>query len=113
MKLDTQYMRYLTPEDWRALTAVESLSRKDHLLCPTSKIGEESKLGGGVHRSISALAKVGLIGRLKNAHYDGYRLTYGGLVRLSHVEFSDPLNSSLSDLGISLPTNWISRITSH
>ena len=33
----------------------------------------------GVHRSISALAKVGLIARMKEAKYDGYRLTYGGL----------------------------------
>lgn len=39
--------------------------------------------GSGVHRSISALAKVGLIARLKNAKYDGYRLTYGGLDYLS------------------------------
>jgi RIO kinase 2 len=33
----------------------------------------------GVHKSISALAKVGLIARVKEAKYDGYRLTYGGL----------------------------------
>jgi RIO kinase 2 len=33
----------------------------------------------GVRRSISALAKVGLISRMKEAKYDGYRLTYGGL----------------------------------
>lgn len=32
-----------------------------------------------MHKSISALAKVGLIARLKEAKYDGYRLTYGGL----------------------------------
>lgn len=30
-------------------------------------------------KSISALAKVGLIAKVKNASYDGYRLTYGGL----------------------------------
>jgi RIO kinase 2 len=42
-------------------------------------IGQLSNVGGGVHKNISALAKVGLIGRLKNAKYDGYRLTYGGL----------------------------------
>lgn len=41
-----------------------------------------SRLRGGVsgvHKSISALAKVGLIARVKEAKYDGYRLTYGGL----------------------------------
>lgn len=32
-----------------------------------------------MHRSISTLAKAGLIARLKEAKYDGYRLTYGGL----------------------------------
>jgi RIO kinase 2 len=46
---------------------------------PTPLIGQISGLRGGVHKSISALAKVGLIARLKNAKYDGYRLTYGGL----------------------------------
>lgn len=37
----------------------------------------------GVHKSISNLAKTGLIGRVKEAKYDGYRLTYGGLDYLS------------------------------
>jgi len=32
-----------------------------------------------VHKNISNLAKVGLIAKVKNARYDGYRLTYGGL----------------------------------
>ncbi len=52
---------------------------------PTKLIAQLSGFGGGsgVHRSISALAKVGLIARLKNAKYDGYRLTYGGLDYLS------------------------------
>jgi RIO kinase 2 len=78
MRLDTKAMRYLTPEDWRTLTAVETGS-KNHEVVPTPLIGQISGLKGGVHKSISALAKVGLIARLKNAKYDGYRLTYGGL----------------------------------
>lgn len=32
-----------------------------------------------MHRNISTLAKEGLIAKVKNARYDGYRLTYGGL----------------------------------
>jgi RIO kinase 2 len=32
-----------------------------------------------VHNCISNLAKIGLIAKVKNAKYDGYRLTYGGL----------------------------------
>jgi len=49
---------------------------------PTTLIEKLSRLKGGasgVHKSISALAKAGLIARLKDAKYDGYRLTYGGL----------------------------------
>lgn len=49
---------------------------------PTPLIEKLSRLRGGVsgvHRCISTLAKVGLIARVKEAKYDGYRLTYGGL----------------------------------
>ncbi|KAI2465693.1 RIO1-domain-containing protein [Annulohypoxylon bovei var. microspora] len=81
MKLDTKAMRHLTAEDWRVLTAAEIGSR-NHELIPTPIIESLSKLRGGasrVHKSISALAKVGLIARVKEAKYDGYRLTYGGI----------------------------------
>ncbi|KAK2596756.1 Serine/threonine-protein kinase rio2 [Conoideocrella luteorostrata] len=81
MKLDTRAMRHLAAEDWRVLTAVE-MGSKNHELVPTPLIERMARLRGGasgVHRSISALAKVGLIARVKEAKYDGYRLTYGGL----------------------------------
>ncbi|KAG5950400.1 hypothetical protein E4U53_005142 [Claviceps sorghi] len=81
MKLDTRAMRHLASEDWRVLTAVE-MGSKNHELVPTPLIEKLSRLRGGasgVHKSISALAKVGLIARVKEAKYDGYRLTYGGL----------------------------------
>ncbi|KAL2070783.1 hypothetical protein VTL71DRAFT_13809 [Oculimacula yallundae] len=78
MRLDTKHMRYLTAEDWRTLTAVETGS-KNHEVVPTALIGQISGQRGGVHKNIAALAKVGLIARLRNAKYDGYRLTYGGL----------------------------------
>ncbi|KAI1142372.1 RIO1-domain-containing protein [Hypoxylon sp. FL0543] len=81
MKLDTKAMRHLTAEDWRVLTAVE-IGSKNHEVIPTPLIESLAKLRGGasrVHKSISALAKVGLIARLKEARYDGYRLTYGGV----------------------------------
>jgi RIO kinase 2 len=45
----------------------------------------------GVHKCISNLAKIGLIAKVKNAKYDGYRLTYGGLDYLalhSHTKSS-------------------------
>ncbi|KAL8807267.1 MAG: hypothetical protein Q9182_000772 [Xanthomendoza sp. 2 TL-2023] len=89
MKLNTTHLRYLTPEDWRVLTAVESGS-KNHEVVPTSLIIQISHLrsGSGAHRSISTLAKANLIARLQNAKYDGYRLTYGGLDYLAlHTHF--------------------------
>lgn len=58
------------------------MGSKNHEIVPTALIEKLSRLRGGtngVHRSISALAKVGLIAKVKEAKYDGYRLTYGGL----------------------------------
>lgn len=90
MKLDTRAMRHLASEDWRVLTAVE-MGSKNHEIVPTPLIERISRLRGGangVHRSISALAKVGLIARVKEAKYDGYRLTYGGMDYLALHTYS-------------------------
>ncbi|KAI0165476.1 Rio2, N-terminal-domain-containing protein [Xylariaceae sp. FL1272] len=90
MHLDSKAMRHLTPEDWRVLVAVE-IGSKNHEVVPTKLIESLSKLRGGpgrVHHSISALAKVGLIARTKEAKYDGYRLTYGGLDYLALHTYS-------------------------
>ncbi|KAK8105392.1 RIO1 family protein [Apiospora kogelbergensis] len=81
MKLDTKAMRHLAAEDWRVLAAVEQ-GTKNHDLVPTPVIEKLSRLRGGpssVTKSISALAKTSLIGKVKEAKYDGYRLTYGGI----------------------------------
>ncbi len=58
------------------------MGSKNHEIVPTPLIEKIARLKGGasgVHKSISNLAKAGLIGRVKEAKYDGYRLTYGGL----------------------------------
>ncbi|KAL4784931.1 Rio2, N-terminal-domain-containing protein [Aspergillus varians] len=80
MKLDPKAIRYLTSEDFRVLAAVEQGS-KNHEVVPTPLIAQIAGLrgAGGVHRSISNLAKINLIAKVKNAKYDGYRLAYGGL----------------------------------
>ncbi|KAF2649948.1 RIO1-domain-containing protein [Lophiostoma macrostomum CBS 122681] len=80
MKLNVKNIRYLGPDDWRVLTATEMGSR-NHELVPTALISQIASLrsGNGVHKCISNLAKIGLIAKVKNAKYDGYRLTYGGL----------------------------------
>lgn len=90
MKLDTKALRHLTSEDWRVLTGVE-MGSKNHEIVPTPLIEKLSRLRGGasgVHKSISALAKVGLIARVKEARYDGYRLTYGGMDYLALHTYS-------------------------
>ncbi|KAF2829321.1 RIO1-domain-containing protein [Ophiobolus disseminans] len=80
MKLNVKHIRYLTSDDWRVLTATEMGSR-NHEVVPTPLISQLSSLrsGNNVHNCISNLAKIGLIAKVKNASYDGYRLTYGGL----------------------------------
>ena len=57
------------------------MGSKNHEIVPTPLISQIAGLrgGSGVHKCISTLAKPGLIARVKNARYDGYRLTYGGL----------------------------------
>lgn len=79
MKLDTKSLRYLNTADWRILTAVESGSR-NHEIVPTPLIASIAKsTPGDASRSISLLARTGLIAKVATAKYDGYRLTYGGL----------------------------------
>lgn len=80
MKLDTTYMRYLTPDDWRVLQAVEKGSY-NHEVVPTKLIGQIANLRSGIgntNKAISDLAKINLISKLRNASYDGYRITYNG-----------------------------------
>ncbi|KAJ8107939.1 hypothetical protein OPT61_g8524 [Boeremia exigua] len=55
------------------------MGSRNHEVVPTSLISSISGSGIGVHKAISNLAKIGLIAKVKNAKYDGYRLTYGGL----------------------------------
>lgn len=79
MKLDTTKMRYLTADDFRVLQAVE-LGTRNHELVPTQMI---HSIGGlkspsATNRAIGDLAKLKLVARLRNAKYDGFRLTYNG-----------------------------------
>ncbi|CCH41844.1 Serine/threonine-protein kinase [Wickerhamomyces ciferrii] len=79
MKLDTSHMRYLTPDDFRVLTAVEMGSR-NHEVVPTQLIHQIGGLRSisGTNRCISDLAKLKLIQKLRNAKYDGYRISFTG-----------------------------------
>lgn len=80
MKLDTTYMRYLNQDDWKVLQAVERGSF-NHEVVPTKLIAQLAHLKSGIgntNKAISDLAKINLISRLRNASYDGYRITYNG-----------------------------------
>ncbi|KAI5197745.1 RIO1-domain-containing protein [Aureobasidium subglaciale] len=103
MKLDSRQLRYLTAEDWRVLTAVE-MGSKNHELVPTVLIAQIAGLrgGSGVHKSIATLAKSGLVAKIKNAKYDGYRLTYGGLdyLSLNTLRKSDAVFSLGNQIGV-------------
>lgn len=79
MKLDLTQMRYMTPDDFRVLTAVE-LGSRNHEVVPTQMIHQISGLRSvsGTNRCISDLAKIKLVQKLRNAKYDGYKLTYNG-----------------------------------
>ncbi|KAK9324845.1 RIO1 family-domain-containing protein [Lipomyces orientalis] len=90
MKLNTSAMRYLSNDDFRVLTATE-MGSKNHEIVPTVLIAQIAGLrgGAGVGNCISELAKANLIARVKNAKYDGYRLTYGGYDYLAIKAFSN------------------------
>lgn len=55
-----------------------------------------------MHRNISTLAKDGLIAKVKNAKYDGYRLTYGGLdyLAMNTHRKSDAIYSLGNQIGV-------------
>ncbi|KAG5437474.1 hypothetical protein PCANB_000902 [Pneumocystis canis] len=89
VNLNIDSMRYLSKNDFRVLTAVE-IGSKNHELVPTSLIAKIAGLKGSTHeKCISELAKNGLISKIKNAKYDGYRLTYIGYDYLALKSFSE------------------------
>ncbi|XP_049871650.1 serine/threonine-protein kinase RIO2 [Pectinophora gossypiella] len=77
-KLDVAILRYLTPEDFRVLTAVE-MGMKNHELVPASLVASIANLRhGGVHKLMKELCKHRLLSYERGKQYDGYRLTNSG-----------------------------------
>ncbi|KAJ9069633.1 Serine/threonine-protein kinase rio2, variant 2 [Entomophthora muscae] len=88
MKLDAKALRYMSPEEFRVLTATE-MGSKNHEIVPTTLISQIASLrAGGAHKLLSDLARRNLVSRVKNSKYDGYRLTYGGYDYLALKAFS-------------------------
>ncbi|ODQ77021.1 hypothetical protein BABINDRAFT_163914 [Babjeviella inositovora NRRL Y-12698] len=69
----------MTVDDFRVLTAVE-LGSRNHEVVPTKLIHQVGGLRSvsATGRCISDLAKLSLISKLRNAKYDGYRLSFSG-----------------------------------
>eukprot|EP01125_Pyxidicula_operculata_P011449 TRINITY_DN3753_c0_g1_i1.p1 TRINITY_DN3753_c0_g1~~TRINITY_DN3753_c0_g1_i1.p1 ORF type:complete len:519 (+),score=151.30 TRINITY_DN3753_c0_g1_i1:425-1981(+) len=77
VKLDVFFLKHLSKEDFRVLTAIE-MGMKNHDLVPTRLINTISNLKfGGCFKSLSVLHKNKLIYHEKR-QYDGYKLTYTG-----------------------------------
>ncbi|WVQ86264.1 hypothetical protein IAT38_008432 [Cryptococcus sp. DSM 104549] len=99
MRLDATDVRYVTPDEFRVLTAVE-IGSKNHEVVPSPLIAELSGIrGGNVKKSLGDLAKRDLVARVQNVKYDGYRLTYGGLDYLALRTFSRRKTPSVHSVG--------------
>ena len=78
------------------------MGSKNHELVPTVLISQIAGKHIGVHKSIATLAKSGLVAKIKNAKYDGYRLTYGGLdyLALNPMRRTDTVFSLGNQIGV-------------
>ncbi|KAJ7783863.1 RIO1-domain-containing protein [Mycena maculata] len=102
MKLDATDLRYITPDEFRVLAAVE-MGSKNHEVVPTVLIAQISGLrNGGVNKLIGSLAKRNLVSKVQNSKYDGYRLTYGGYDFLAMRAMSkrDTMHSVGNQIGV-------------
>ncbi|GMM37769.1 protein kinase [Saccharomycopsis crataegensis] len=112
MKLDISQMRYLSGDDYRVLNAVE-MGSKDHDLVPTYLIKNLSKVNpGAVNRSVSTLAKHRLISKVRNAKYDGYKLSYLGhdYLALKSMLKRDSLESLGTTVGVGKESDIFSTV---
>lgn len=77
-KLNLTMLRYMTPDDFRVLTAVE-MGMKNHELVPGALVATIANLKhGGCHKHLRELCKQRLLSYERGKTYDGYRLTNTG-----------------------------------
>ncbi|ORY28011.1 RIO1 family-domain-containing protein [Naematelia encephala] len=99
MRLDATDLRYVTTTEFRVLTAVE-IGSKNHEVVPTPLISQLSGVRSGiVAKALSELLKRSLVARVRNAKYEGFRLTYGGLDYLALRSFSRRKPASVAAVG--------------
>lgn len=78
VKLDASFLRYLSNEDLRVLTAVE-MGSKNHELVPGSLVASIASLKcGGTSKILHQLTRKKLLAFERGKRFDGYRLTYLG-----------------------------------
>ena len=96
MRLDVKYLRYMSIEEFRVLTAVEQ-GMKNHAIVPVELIVSIAGLRhGGVQKMISNLLRAKLVAH-DRTKYDGYKLTYLGYDYLALRVFM--LRGSISEVG--------------
>lgn len=103
MKLSSDCIKYLGSNDFRVLQGIE-LGSRNHELVPTQIIHSISGLRSmsSTNKSIITLSKLNLLSKLRNAKYDGYRLTHLGydFLALKAVLMRDSIKSMGNIIGI-------------
>lgn len=106
-KLNVTIMRYLTPEDFRVLTAVE-MGMKNHELVPGPMVASIANLQhGGVHKLMRELCKHRLLSYERGKKFDGYRLTNAGYDYLALYSLSrrNIISSFGNQIGVGKESN--------
>ncbi|KAJ8936834.1 hypothetical protein NQ314_012150 [Rhamnusium bicolor] len=106
-KLNVSIMRYLTPEDFRVLYAVE-MGMKNHELVPGPMVASNANLQhGGVHKLLRELCKHRLLSYERGKKYDGYRLTNSGYdyLALHSLTKRDVVASFGNQIGVGKESN--------
>ncbi|KAF5269929.1 hypothetical protein FQR65_LT05728 [Abscondita terminalis] len=106
-KLNVSFLRYLTPEDFRVLTAIE-MGMKNHELVPGALAASIANLQhGGVHKLLRDLCKHRLLSYERGKKFDGYRLTNMGYdyLALKTLTKREALNSFGNQIGVGKESN--------
>lgn len=106
MKLDATNVRYITPDQFRVLQAVEIGSR-NHEIVPLSLICTISKQrSGNALKILHDLSDYRLVTKQSsgNQKYEGFILGYGGLDYLALKKFS--IAGSVTSLGNQIGILW-------
>lgn len=106
-KFDVSLIRYLTPEDYRVLTAIE-MGMRNHELVPLQLLSVIASLKhGGCHKILRELVRYKLVAydatqRRKSANNEGYRLTNLGYdyLALKALSARDIIHSVGNQIGV-------------